>query len=124
MSSYRLLLPTVFLLVSLSAAASTDADADVKAGAVLYRDKGCAHCHGADTMGTKKAPGLSEVRNDKDWPTEKITDHILNGGQKMPPFRESLTDEEIAKLVVFLRAQNKPVLPPAPTEGEPASPPQ
>lgn len=112
---YRLLLPCVFVSVSVPGlAAFAESEADVKAGAILYRDKGCAHCHGADTAGTKKAPSLAEIRNDKDWPAEKMADQILNGGQKMPPFRESLTDEEIAQLVTYLRAKNKPAPPPMP----------
>ena len=30
----------------------------------------------------------------------------------MPPFRESLSDDEIAQLVAYLRAKNRPVPPP------------
>jgi len=32
----------------------------------------------------------------------------------MPPFGDSLTDEQIAQLVAYLRAKNRPVPPPAP----------
>jgi mono/diheme cytochrome c family protein len=95
-----------------SAHASSDSDADAHAGAVLFRDKGCAHCHGDGGVGTLKAPSLADIRKDKDWPPEKMTDHILNGGQKMPPFRDSLNDDEIAQLVAYLRAKSKPVPPP------------
>jgi mono/diheme cytochrome c family protein len=86
-----------------------------KAGAVLFRDKGCAYCHGVGAVGGKKAPSLLGLPNDKAWPSEKITDQVLNGGQKMPPFRESVTDEEVSQLVAYLRAKNKPVPPPAQT---------
>lgn len=79
---------------------------------MLFRDKGCAYCHGMDLAGTKKAPALAEVRKDKAWTPEKMTDQILNGGQKMPPFRESLSDEEINQLVAFLRAKKRPPIPP------------
>src|ERR1700676_1870642 len=105
-------------------AASTSSEADAQTGAVLFRDKGCAHCHGAGGVGTVKAPSLVDIRKDKDWPPEKMADQILNGGQKMPPFRESLNDDEIAQLVAYLRAKNRPVPPPLPPgSAAPAAPP-
>ena len=84
---------------------------DEKAGAVLFRDKGCAYCHGVGGIGAKKGPSLVGIPKDKAWPTDKITSQILNGGPKMPPFRESLTDEEVAQLVAYLRTKNKPIAP-------------
>lgn len=89
--------------------------ADEQAGALLFRDKGCAYCHGAGGTGGKKAPDLTGLRTDKLWTPEKITNQILNGGQKMPPFSDSLTDAEIAQLVSYLRAKHRPVLPPSAT---------
>lgn len=86
-----------------------------KAGAVLFRDKGCAHCHGVHGEGTRKAPPIANIRNDKLWTPAKMTDQILNGGHKMPPFSDSLTDGEISQLVAYLRAKHKPVPPPAST---------
>src|SRR5215831_6968127 len=107
---------SVFFLLATTAAApfaGADQKADEEAGAVLYRDKGCPQCHGAALEGNKKGPALAEIRNDKDWPPEKITKQIMDGGQKMPPFGESLTDQEIAQLVAFLRAKDRPAPPPA-----------
>lgn len=92
---------------------TSNPEADAKAGAILFRDKGCSYCHGANLEGTKKAPSLAEIRKDKAWPPEKMTQQILDGGEKMPPFRESLSDEEIAQLIAYLRAKNRPVPPPA-----------
>lgn len=110
----------IFSVVFLFAALSThplyasDTKADEQSGAVLFRDKGCAYCHGVGGVGGKKAPSLVGIRNDKDWPPAKITTQILNGGQKMPPFGDSLTDPQIAQLVAYLRAKNRPVPPPLP----------
>jgi len=127
----RLLFSALFVasLASLSLpaqAASSNSDADAQAGALLFRDKGCAHCHGDGGVGTPKAPSLVDIRKDKDWPPEKMTDQILDGGHKMPPFRESLTDEEIAQLVAYLRAAKRPAPPPplggAATPPAPAAP--
>jgi mono/diheme cytochrome c family protein len=85
-----------------------------RAGALLFRDKGCAHCHGVGGIGGKKAPALTGLRKNKLWPADKITSQILNGGQKMPPFSDSLTDQEIAQVVAYLRAKHRPIPPPAP----------
>ncbi len=87
--------------------------ADEEAGAVLFRQQDCAHCHGPDGLGTKKGPPLTDLRKNKDWPPERIAHQILNGGQKMPPFGDSLTDPQIAQLVAYLRAKHKPAIPPA-----------
>jgi mono/diheme cytochrome c family protein len=87
-----------------------------EAGAVLFRDKGCTHCHGVGGIGTKKAPSLVDLRKDKLWTPARITSQILNGGQKMPPFSDSVTDEEAAQLVAYLRAKHRPVPPPGPPE--------
>lgn len=87
-----------------------------RAGAVLFRDKGCAHCHGDGGIGTKKAPALTGLRNSQQWTTTKMTDQIMNGGQKMPPFSDSVTDEEVAQLVAYLRAKHRPVPPLKPAE--------
>jgi mono/diheme cytochrome c family protein len=88
--------------------------ADEQAGALLFRDKGCAHCHGDGGVGGKKGPNLSGLRTDRTWPPAKIKEQILNGGQKMPPFSDSMTDAEIAQVIAYLRAKHKPVPPPAP----------
>lgn len=94
--------------------------ADEMAGAVLFRDKGCAHCHGSHGEGTRKAPTLVNIRKNKVWTPAKITEQIMNGGQKMPPFSDSLSDAETAQIVVFLRAKHWPVPPPAPIAPTPA----
>ncbi len=124
MASFRWVWPAIlvalFASFSLPAqAASSNSDSDAQAGAVLFRDKGCAYCHGAGGVGTVKAPSLVDIRKDKAWPPEKMTDQILNGGRKMPPFRESLNDDEIGQLVAYLRAKNRPIPPPLPN-GSPA----
>jgi len=86
----------------------SDSKTDEQAGAVLYRDKGCPQCHGADLKGNKKGPSLDELRNDPAWPPQRITKQITEGGPKMPPFGESLTDPEVAQLVTYLRAKERP----------------
>lgn len=107
------------LILFLAACAATPAyalmgskaKAAEEAGAVLFRDKGCAYCHGAGGSGGKKGPDLSGLRNNKQWTPAKITNQILNGGQKMPPFSDSVTSEEITELVAYLRAKHRPIAP-------------
>jgi len=94
------------------AASGSKTKAAEQAGAILFRAQDCAHCHGEGGVGTKKAPPLVGLRKNKEWPPDKIARQILNGGQKMPPFGESLTDDEIAQLVAYLRAKHPPVPPP------------
>lgn len=106
----------LFLFVATTAAfaaPAADQKADEQAGALLYRDKGCPQCHGAALEGNKKGPALADIRDDKEWPPERLTKQIMDGGQKMPPFADSLTDQEIAQLVAFLRAKDRPAPPPA-----------
>ena len=124
-SSSLLLLGLIALLANPAALTAAKKSEEEKAGAVLFRDKGCTYCHGVGGVGTKKAPSLIDLPKDKTWTPEKITSQILNGGQKMPPFRESVTDEDVTDLIAYLRAKNKPVPPPATTQDSaPASSPQ
>lgn len=85
------------------------------AGAILFRDKGCAHCHGDNRTGTKKGPSLANIRKDNRWTPDKLTDQILNGGKKMPPFSDSLSDQEVSEIITYLRAKHPPAPPPAST---------
>lgn len=101
-------------LAAPSAHAVSKTEAAEQAGAVLFRDKGCAYCHGVGGIGSSKAPSLTGLREDKLWTPAKIVDQILNGGQKMPAFRESLSDEEAAELAAYLRARHRPIPPSAP----------
>ena len=94
--------------------------ADEQAGAMLFREKGCAHCHGVGGVGGvsgKKAPALADLREKKEWTEAKLTGQILNGGQKMPPFADSVTDAEAAQLVAYLRAKHRPAPPPGTEPG-------
>jgi ubiquinol-cytochrome c reductase cytochrome b subunit len=96
-------------------AQAADKKADEMARAVLFRDQNCAHCHMMNGAGGVKGPDLTNIDADKDWPAEKITGQITNGGAKMPPFADALTDAQIAQIVAYLRAKHRPVPPPVAT---------
>jgi mono/diheme cytochrome c family protein len=107
------ILPALFLaLIASGSAQVPDAQAAVQAGAILFRDN-CARCHGANLEGGKKAPALAEIRQKKHWTDERITHRIQNGEGKMPPFRDSLNNDQIQQLIAYLRADNRPTPPPA-----------
>jgi mono/diheme cytochrome c family protein len=109
------LVSAILLLTAIPAHAAHGgkAKADELTGSLLFQSKGCTHCHGADGSGGKKGPDLTKLRKNKLWPPAKITNQILNGGKKMPPFGDSLTDPEIAQVVAYLRAKHRPIPPPA-----------
>jgi mono/diheme cytochrome c family protein len=122
-SGLKLFFPALALAAILSASplralAGSKTDADEKAGAALFVDKGCTFCHGVGGVGTGKAPSLVDLRKDKAWPAGKIKNQIMNGGQKMPPFADSLTDQEIEQLIAYLLAKHRPI-PPAATASTP-----
>jgi mono/diheme cytochrome c family protein len=106
-----LAIATSLLFMIGSVQVSAASKKDEQAGALLFRKKGCAYCHGAAAEGTPKGPSLANIR--KTWKAPQIANQILHGGQKMPAFEESLKADEVAQLVAFLRAKQRPVVPPA-----------
>lgn len=97
---------------------AADRKADEMAGAVLFRSQDCGHCHIVSGVGGKKGPELTNINKDKLWTAARITNQILNGGQKMPPFSDALTDAQIAQIVAYLEAKHRPV--PSPSANPPA----
>ena len=91
-------------------------------GANLFRDKGCTYCHGATATGTTRGPSLADVR--KRLKPEQISHQIVNGGQKMPSFKQILSQDEVDSLVSFLRAKHRPVASPVPNSAALSNPAQ
>lgn len=91
-----------------SAAASSS---DRAAGAELFKEKGCEHCHGANGIGMDRAPSLTTVG--KRLKKNEIESQIRDGGKQMPPFGDVLNDKEMHDLVEYL-AHNKKAPKPAP----------
>lgn len=73
--------------------------------ASLYRQN-CAICHGAEANGKemdgKLVPSLRYGDIEKKS-EEEIYNQIANGKLPMPSFRNQLTDEEIKRMVKFIR---------------------
>jgi mono/diheme cytochrome c family protein len=76
-----------------------------KAGATLFHEKGCEHCHGANGRGGDLGPDLSTVG--KRLSKQKIEHQIHDGGAAMPAFGDVLQPDEVKDLVDFLHAKRK-----------------
>jgi mono/diheme cytochrome c family protein len=76
-----------------------------EAGAVLFHEKGCEHCHGVDGVGTDRAPALTTVG--KRRKKAQIEHQIEQGGNGMPAYSAVLQPDEIKWLVEFLHAKRK-----------------
>jgi mono/diheme cytochrome c family protein len=109
-AALTLLLPFILLsFLSIPSQALSKKELE-QAGAILFRDKGCAYCHGATAQGTSRGPSLANLR--KTWKAPQIAHQIENGGQKMPSFKEAVSPVELTQLVAYLRAKHRPIAPP------------
>jgi len=84
-----------------------DAEAAAE-GKKLYNTQGCMACHGNNARGAV-GPDLT----DDEWlrapSDEMIFNTIKNGrsGTLMSPFKDAMSDEQIWKLVSYLRDENR-----------------
>tara|TARA_B100000470_G_C19726820_1_gene362661 strand:- start:524 stop:919 length:396 start_codon:yes stop_codon:yes gene_type:complete len=75
----------------------------------------CANCHGADAMGTNKAPGLIHARYSKEnFSNKKIAKTIMNGSSSgaMPAQQTKVTQEDIQQIIKYLRYSQKDIAAP------------
>jgi mono/diheme cytochrome c family protein len=70
--------------------------------------RNCAVCHGqageGKQVGTLQVPPLREGRAVQD-PDARLLSQIHDGGNGMPPFKFTLTDEQIQDLLRFVREE-------------------
>ncbi len=88
-----------------SGARATASKTERAAGAELFKEKGCEHCHGVDGVGTEKGPSLTTVG--KRLKKDEIERQIQEGGKQMPPFGDVLNQDEMRKLVDYLAHKKK-----------------
>ena len=79
---------------------------DRAAGAAIFHEKGCEHCHGVEAVGTDLGPNLTTVG--KRLRKNRIERQIREGGGNMPAFGDALTQDEVKALVAYLSAKKKP----------------
>jgi cbb3-type cytochrome c oxidase subunit III len=97
---------TILLISTLALQAGPAPDA----GGDLFKQK-CAMCHGADGKGfpALKTPDFTDPKVQASLTDEEITKIIKNGkpGTAMPPFKDSLSDDQIKSLVGYIRSLKK-----------------
>ncbi len=91
---------------------------DREAGEILFRERGCQHCHGVEGIGTELGPDLSTVG--KRLKKHAIEQQILKGGEGMPAFGNVLAPDEVASLVAYLNGKRKPTTRPSASQPAPA----
>jgi cytochrome c6 len=84
--------------------------ADEAAGEKAFQSN-CVVCHGQDGTGTPtgkalKAPDLHSDQVQK-MTDAQIADQIANGKNNMPPFKNTLTKDQIQSLVAYVRTFGK-----------------
>lgn len=99
------------LLCACSACATGDVSAVKRSKASDTRElfvRNCAVCHGqageGKQVGTLQVPPLREGRAVQD-PDARLLTQIHDGGNGMPPFKYTLTDDEIQQLLRFVREE-------------------
>jgi len=88
-----------------SADASASKKGDKVAGAILFHERGCEHCHGANGNGGSLGPNLGNIGKRRN--KSEIERQIRNGGGGMPAFQDALLPDEIEDLVAFLHEKKR-----------------
>ena len=78
-------------------------DTLASAGVVLYQQKACIYCHTINNEGGKVGPNLSHVANRLN--EQQMIIRIVNGAKNMPAYGGSLSNDELNKLIAFLKTR-------------------
>lgn len=78
-----------------SSSGSSGGSGDTSSGAALYASY-CSSCHGSDASGGY-GPALAGISD-----SNAVIDMILYGGDGMPGFSSSLSDQDIADILAYL----------------------
>jgi mono/diheme cytochrome c family protein len=93
--------PKILLVLGLLAAACT-ASVDPEATGEEIFGQICARCHGADLSGGV-GPAIGPGSNATSQPDEFLTLTITRGRGRMPSFQSTLSEEQIARVVAYVR---------------------
>jgi mono/diheme cytochrome c family protein len=91
----------VLILVVLFAAGCTGRPPTDATGEEIYLQL-CSNCHGDDLEG-RIGPALGSGSTAADHPDTFFEATILDGRGRMPSFRTSLDDDQLVRLIAFLR---------------------
>lgn len=89
------------LLILVLAACGVSRPAEDASGAEIYSQL-CANCHAEDLSGGL-GPPLGPGSNSADQPDEFLEVTIVNGRGSMPSFSSSLDDDQLDRLVAYIR---------------------
>jgi mono/diheme cytochrome c family protein len=92
-------------LVLLLASCSVDRPSPDAAGVEIYRQL-CANCHGADLSGGI-GPALGPGSDSASRPDEFLLVTIEQGRGRMPSFATSLDDQQLERLVGYIRQEQQ-----------------
>ena len=72
----------------------------------------CAGCHGQNGAGDTaigKSTGVPDLRSSQvqSQPDSRLADVIENGTSRMPPFKSTLNEDQVKKLIAYVRALAK-----------------
>jgi ubiquinol-cytochrome c reductase cytochrome b subunit len=74
------------------------------AGMNLFQQKACLYCHKINDDGGNVGPDLTHVANRLN--EQQMIIRIVNGAKDMPAYGGSLSNDELNKLIAFLRTKN------------------
>lgn len=87
----------------LPASVVKSSETSVLAGSGLFYDKGCLYCHKIDEYGGLKGPDLTHVA--RRLSEQEMQIRIINGGDDMPAYGQSLKSNELNELIAFLKTR-------------------
>jgi cytochrome c6 len=73
---------------------------DAEAGKQIYDEQGCGSCHTLEAAGSSGTvgPNLDDLAPEYD----AIVEQVENGGGAMPPFKDTLSEEQIQDVSAFV----------------------
>jgi len=92
-----------FKAQKLPASIVSPADTLALAGSVLFQQKACVYCHQIEEYGGHVGPNLTHVGNRLNEQQMQI--RIVNGSDNMPAYGASLSNDELTKIVAFLKSR-------------------
>lgn len=91
----------LLILLLVVAAGCTGRPADDATGEEIYLQL-CSNCHG-DDLGGGVGPALGPDSASAEHPDTFLEASILEGRGRMPSFRSSLDDDQLGRLIEYLR---------------------
>ena len=76
------------------------AEGDAAAGKQIFDEQGCGSCHTLEAAGSSGTvgPNLDDLKPEFD----AIVAQVTNGGGAMPPFKDSLSEQQIKDVSAFV----------------------